>query len=477
MTSRPPSAKWILPLFAVALLGAVVAPAYAEYDDAIWTVLRTNGIQYGEGQISGGAGTKNLLLDLYEPVGNTDPKKPAIVLIHGGGFTGGNRGSMVTFGNYFAARGYVAVSISYRLLGENPVADPGYFFWGTGLEPAVHAAAVDAKRAVRWLRTQAAALGIDENFIFTGGISAGAITAVHVGIAGDDGFLTDLPGQTALPVNNPGESSRVGAVLDYCGGSGIGFYDPMDPPVLLIHTTRRHHGPPSHWTTTSTTSVKHSRSRPSTTASREGVIAGFLSGLVDGLSVPDLSARFLNRMVWEVDPDMMPAKKLIVRDDPLRPDRRKLVLVAKADPGTSPALAQPALGALTDPMEHGAALEIYRPSGDGSDYSPRRPAAGGMERGWTRCREGLPLQGQDGRAGAQSKRPLLRDGLLKIVGKGAALYGLGDAPLGDLVVRFRLGSGNRWCASTQAGKSDTTKAYKAVPQTIALPTCPDRPTN
>jgi acetyl esterase/lipase len=61
----------------------------------------------------------DLKLDVYKPLGNTK-KRPAILLIHGGGFSGGDKSdvNIVNLANYFASRGWVAFSINYRLMGD-----------------------------------------------------------------------------------------------------------------------------------------------------------------------------------------------------------------------------------------------------------------------------------------------------------------------------------------------------------------------
>ena len=52
-----------------------------------------------------------------EPTGDTVTSRPAIVWIHGGGFTGGDKTSaeIVAEANAFAKKGFVNVSINYRL--------------------------------------------------------------------------------------------------------------------------------------------------------------------------------------------------------------------------------------------------------------------------------------------------------------------------------------------------------------------------
>jgi para-nitrobenzyl esterase len=61
----------------------------------------------------------DLKLDVYKPLGNTK-KCPAILLIHGGGFSGGDKSdfNIVNLANHFTSRGWVAFSINYRLMGD-----------------------------------------------------------------------------------------------------------------------------------------------------------------------------------------------------------------------------------------------------------------------------------------------------------------------------------------------------------------------
>ena len=61
----------------------------------------------------------NLRLHMFEPpASDTRAQRPAMVMIHGGGFKGGNRNDkkgIIEWSTQLAARGYVAVSIDYRI--------------------------------------------------------------------------------------------------------------------------------------------------------------------------------------------------------------------------------------------------------------------------------------------------------------------------------------------------------------------------
>lgn len=91
---------------------------------------------------------------------------PAVVCIHGGGFRAGKRENMDTQCVKLAERGYVAVTVSYRLA-------PAHRF-----PAAVH----DVKAAVRWLRANARRYGVDPSRIGALGTSAGGSLAQLLGV-------------------------------------------------------------------------------------------------------------------------------------------------------------------------------------------------------------------------------------------------------------------------------------------------------
>ncbi len=168
-------------------------------------------LQYGAAPDENGV-TENLLLDLYQPVGDTQALRPAIVWVHGGGFSGGNRGLEAGNADTFAKRGYVTTSISYRLRSGNI---------GQAIADAQH----DAQAAVRWLRANADRYGIDPDRIAIGGTSAGAITALFVGNHAED------PGTSG----NPGFRSDVQAAVSISGFGG--HYSAGDAPAIMFHGT------------------------------------------------------------------------------------------------------------------------------------------------------------------------------------------------------------------------------------------------
>jgi acetyl esterase/lipase len=131
-------------------------------------------------------------LDLFYDDASGDALRPGMVIVHGGGWRGGDKGGGLwrQLPIEFAKRGYVAISVNYRLTDEAP-------------SPAqIH----DVKAAVRWLRANAARLKLDPNRLGAYGNSAGAHLVSILGLVKtSDGLEGDGPNQE--------ESSQVQAVL------------------------------------------------------------------------------------------------------------------------------------------------------------------------------------------------------------------------------------------------------------------------
>ncbi len=132
---------------------------------------KTN-VVYGNAVNAKGA-SQDLLIDYYFPNNSIDTmsERPFILLVHGGSFMRGSKDAhMTAMSIEFAKRGYVAATMSYRL-GFNPSV-PG------DNAIAVYRAQQDANAAMRYTVENAKELGIDTSWIFMGGGSAGAVTAL-----------------------------------------------------------------------------------------------------------------------------------------------------------------------------------------------------------------------------------------------------------------------------------------------------------
>lgn len=160
------------------------------------------------GKSKGVNGDFELKMDLYWPSGAK--KAPGVILIHGGGFTGGNKGAATgALSKYLADQGYVCIDINYRLQKD---------IGGTRVD-AIGAAVEDAGKALAWMVANADKHGVDKGRLAIGGSSAGAITAL---------LSTYGPNRSKVPVK---------AVIDLWGAM-YGQQTSMkkgDPPFLVIH--------------------------------------------------------------------------------------------------------------------------------------------------------------------------------------------------------------------------------------------------
>jgi len=151
------------------------------YLQPIFEVERLADVPYGKARaiifppyISENTGyEKNLRADVYLPKDDSLRKRPLIIMAFGGGFLFGNKEQeeLVAFCENMASRGFVAAAIDYRL-GYNTFNE-----WTASR--AMYRATQDMNAAVRFFKGQAAAYGIDTAAVFTGGNSAGAMTAIQ----------------------------------------------------------------------------------------------------------------------------------------------------------------------------------------------------------------------------------------------------------------------------------------------------------
>lgn len=118
----------------------------------------------------------DLFMDIYEPAGDTLTERPVIVIAHGGSFISGDRKQVRQLCLDYAKRGYVAAAINYRL----------FYNLGTpidsfGLYDVVVKAVGDMKASIRYIKQTADSgnpYGIDPDWVFASGVSAGGITAM-----------------------------------------------------------------------------------------------------------------------------------------------------------------------------------------------------------------------------------------------------------------------------------------------------------
>jgi acetyl esterase/lipase len=152
------------------------------------------------GDLAYAAASELQRLDVYTPADGIPPY-PVVVIIHGGGWTvGDKRGELPSAAvPGFLALGYAVASINYRLA-------PDAVF---------PAQLLDVKAAIRYLRAEAPALGLDPDRIAVVGESAGAHLAVLLGTTAGVAEFDDPT------LGNPAVSSAVQAVIDFYGPSDL----------------------------------------------------------------------------------------------------------------------------------------------------------------------------------------------------------------------------------------------------------------
>lgn len=215
-------------------------------------------IEFGSADNPFFLGKKNesLTLDVAFPSAkDTRSLRPVLVWVHGGAFIGGdgsvddgeNKQMVMTM----ATRGYVVVSINYRLV---PMVDIQAL--NTLKPPQV--ATEDARAAVRFVRKMASEWRIDTSRIVVGGDSAGAMTAMGYGFvkqfsdghSGNAGYDSSINSVLAVSGSLVAQGfCSIGDAPDYkptgCTFDGTGTPDgdvtyqmsAGDIPVVMLHGT------------------------------------------------------------------------------------------------------------------------------------------------------------------------------------------------------------------------------------------------
>lgn len=188
-----------------------------------------------------------LAMDVVRP--SSAGPHPGVVLIHGGGFSGGNRTSMIPMATMLARRGYVAAAVSYKLTPRFQFPAPVY----------------DVKAAVRYLRANAAKFTLDPERIGTIGVSAGGTLALflgvtrgiprfegppdYAGVSSSVNCVVNLYGRSDLTTAYGGSRNAGDALPPLVGGelpyarrshleaSPLWWVSPASAPVLSIHGT------------------------------------------------------------------------------------------------------------------------------------------------------------------------------------------------------------------------------------------------
>ena len=202
-------------------------------DDVFDEVEVSSDVPYREA-VNASGDLQTLHMEIYEPAGDTAERRPVVMLMHGGFFVIGNHqddrwGAGPRFAEAFALKGFVAVSIQYRLrpdMGFFPNVDL------TELEAANLDAYDDSVAAVEWLRDHADELRIDPRAIVANGPSAGGSMAWNLAWMQGSALRPEPSGvAAAVSVSGAPFETTVGT------GEPLAADSPGDRPVIAFHGT------------------------------------------------------------------------------------------------------------------------------------------------------------------------------------------------------------------------------------------------
>lgn len=190
-----------------------------------------------EGVVFGTGGGRELRCDIFEPPAGVK-NGIAVLLVHGGGWSQGDRSQLKGYGVLLGRRGYTCIASEYRLTGEA--------LWPAQIE--------DVKCALRYVRANATEFGIDPDRIVVSGNSAGGHLSLMAGATTDASFEgsgghADQPSKVAAAISfypPTGLDARdwggmpalfgKGAPQETIRGASPLAYATSDfPPTLLIH--------------------------------------------------------------------------------------------------------------------------------------------------------------------------------------------------------------------------------------------------
>jgi acetyl esterase/lipase len=128
------------------------------------------------------------VLDILQPKTAAVRKRPGVIVIHGGGWVGGNReGMLKNFCLPYLEKGFVVANVEYRL----------------AKAATAPAAVTDVLNAARWFRRNGGRYGVDTGRIVVTGGSAGGHLALMVGLTPKSARL--------------GPPAKVAAVINFYG--------------------------------------------------------------------------------------------------------------------------------------------------------------------------------------------------------------------------------------------------------------------
>lgn len=211
-------------VFSTAVTNCIAQKKQKELNSSYPAITVTKDIAYRKGN------SDSWKLDLAMPKNFGSELRPALVIIHGGGWAAGSK-SVDVYQKMmvdYAQKGYVTINVEYRLTGE-------------ALFPAC---IEDVKCVVRWLRANAKELQVDPNRIGAYGHSAGAHLALMLAMTpenkeldGDSEWKEFSSEVTVAAAGSP--PTELGRDVPMANPIWwpIGYISANHPPLFLIQGT------------------------------------------------------------------------------------------------------------------------------------------------------------------------------------------------------------------------------------------------
>lgn len=176
-------------------------------------------------------------MDIYLPKGDTMANRPLMMFIHGGAFFIGDKATLPyqKWCVHFASLGYVCVSINYRM---------GFRPTSAAIERTAYQATQDAHAAMRYLMSKKGEYGINPDYLFVGGASAGGITAINLAYMRNKNrpessyaaFLREDLGDLETSGNNVRNKFNVRAVANMWGAAyDLSILENARVPIISFH--------------------------------------------------------------------------------------------------------------------------------------------------------------------------------------------------------------------------------------------------
>jgi para-nitrobenzyl esterase len=208
--------------------------------DVFDNVKVTKDIKFAD-EITIAGNAQELYMDVYEPEDDAAVNRPVVVLGFGGSFVTGSRRDIAPICEMFAKKGYVAVTIDYRIYDLPLIPIPTK----EEMQDVVVRAIKDLKSALRYLDNDAKAENsyrIDMSWLYVGGISSGGIAAIHAAMLDStDVYSPEIASAIAMHapiygITDTDTSIKIRGVLNYSGAlHDVAWLDSGDPPFISFH--------------------------------------------------------------------------------------------------------------------------------------------------------------------------------------------------------------------------------------------------